>query len=136
MKKEIKKDKAEVLALVLSTVENDSSSKQAAKEFLSSENLGVDNIVSNGLKKIKQMQMMIEAVKTEKEMNAADIYKKQAEDWVDKLLNGVDFSLKDIIEKEQLSVSFRNVETLDAGAIKNIFIKHFMLKFMNDNERK
>lgn len=137
MKKEIKKDKKEILALILNTVENDSHSKQAAREFLSSENVGVDNIVSDGLKRIKQMQMRIEAERTKNEMDSSAAYKKQAEEWVDKLLRGVNFSLQEIIEKEELSVSFRNVESLDFEDVKNILIKHFTLKFMNNgNERK
>lgn len=137
MKKEIKKDKNEFLALILNTVENDSHNKQAAREYLSAENLGVDNIVSDGLKRIKQMQMMIEAERTKHEMDSSAIYKKQAEEWVEKLLSEVDFLLPEIIEKEQLSVSFRNVESLNIEDVKNILIKHFTLKFMNkDNECK
>lgn len=137
MKNDVKKDKASIIALILSTVENDSHSKQAAREYLSSENLGVDNIVSDGLKRIRQMQMMIEAEKTKNEMTSAEVYKKQAEEWVENLLNGIDFSLPEIIEKEQLSVSFRNIESLSDADVKNILIKHFTLKFMNkDNERK
>ncbi|UAY51292.1 hypothetical protein [Ferruginibacter albus] len=134
MKKEIKKDKTEIISLILSTVENDSHNKQAAREFLSSENLGVDNIVSDGLKRIKQMQMMIEAEKTKDEMNSADVYKKQAEEWVEKLLNEIDFSLPNVIEKEKLTVSFRNVESLSIDDVKKILIKHFTLKFMNKKE--
>lgn len=133
MKDNIKKDKASVIALILNTVENDSHSKQAAREYLSSENLGVDNILSEGLKRIKQMQMMIDAEMTESEMKGADLYRKQAEDWVNKLINGIDFSIKDVIEREQLSVSFRNVESLSIEDVKNILIKHFTLKFMNKN---
>jgi hypothetical protein len=137
MKKELKKDKANVLALILGTVENESRSKRAAKEYLSSENLGVDNIVSEGLKRIRQMQMAIDAEKTENEMRSSDMYKKQAEVWVEKLLSGINFSLPEIIEKEHLSVSFRSVESLSIEDVKNILIKHFTLKFMNnDYERK
>lgn len=137
MKKEAKNDKASVIALILSTVENDSYSEQAAREFLSSENLGVDNIVSDGLKRIKRMQMEIDAAKTKNEMLGADVYKKQAEEWVEKLLNSIDYSVSEIFEQEQLSVSFRNVESLSSEDVRNILIKHFMLKFMDkSNERK
>lgn len=137
MKNEMKKEKARAVALILNTAENNSHSKEAAREFLSSENLGVDNIVSDGLKRIKQIQMMVSSEKTETEMIASEVYKKEAEDWVDKLLNGIDYSIKDIIEQEQLSVSFRNIESLSTEDIKLILVKHFTLKFMNrDNELK
>lgn len=137
MKKEMKKEKASVVALILNTAENNSFSKEAAREFLSSENLGVDNIVSEGLKRIKRIQMMVDAEKTETEMIASEVYKKEAEDWVDKLLKDIDYSIKDIIEQEQLSVSFRNIESLSPEDVKIILVKHFTLKFMNrDNERK
>lgn len=137
MKKEMKKEKASVVALILNTAENNSFSKEAAREFLSSENLDVDNIVSEGLKRIKRIQMMVDAEKTETEMIASEVYKKEAEDWVDKLLKDIDYSIKDIIEQEQLSVSFRNIESLSPEDVKIILVKHFTLKFMNrDNERK
>lgn len=137
MKKEMKGKKVSVVALILNTAENNSYSKEAAREFLSAENLGVDNIVSEGLKRIKRIQMMVDAEKTETEMIASEVYKKEAEDWVDKLLKDIDYSIKDIIEQEQLSVSFRNIESLSPEDVKVILVKHFTLKFMNrDNERK
>lgn len=137
MKNDMKKEKANIVTLILNTAENNSHSKNAAKEFLSSENLGVDNIVSDGLKRIKQLQMMVDAERTETEMVASEIYKREAENQVDELLNRIDFSIVDIIEQEQLSVSFRNVESLSKEDIRLILIKHFTLKFMNkNNERK
>lgn len=137
MKNDMKKEKVNIVDLILNTVENHSHSKNAAKEFLSSENLGVDNIVSDGLKRIKQLQMMVDAERTETEMVASEIYKREAENQVDELLSGIDFSIVDIIEQEQLSVSFRNIESLSKEDIRLILIKHFTLKLMNkNNERK
>ena len=137
MKQAVKRNKIEVLSLILNSAENYSHNKESARNFLADENLGVDNIVFEGLKRVKQMQMMIDAEKTQEEMNSAEIYKQQAEQWVDNLLNGIDFSLPQVIEKEQLSVSFRNIESLSIEDVRNILIKHFTLKFMNKgNEPK
>ena len=76
------------------------------------------------------MQLFVEAAKTQKEMQAAESVKAEATAWVDKLLAGVDFSLPELVKKEELSMSFRNVNSLSQDDIRNILIKHFSLKFM------
>lgn len=135
MKKKQNSSKSDFVALFLSTVDNDSYSTDAAKEFLSSEGYSADNIVSDGLRKIKQMQMQIEAKKTEEEMNAKSTYKAEAETFVTNLLKSIDFSLPAFVQEEQLSVSFRNIESLKPGDIKDILINHFTLKFMNRDKK-
>jgi hypothetical protein len=123
--------KSDFVNLFLSTAENDSSSKEAAKEFLASEGINTDKLVSEGLKKIKKMQMLADASRTEQEMRAAESVKAEATAWVDNLLANINFSLTELVQKEELSMSFRNVENLSKDDIRNILIRHFTLKFMN-----
>ena len=49
--------------LFLQAADNESSDKGMAREFLASEGVNVDRMVSDGLKRIKQMQMIAEAKK-------------------------------------------------------------------------
>ena len=130
MSKKVNKDKSNLANLFLSTIENDSADQDIAKMFLSSEGLDVDRIISDGMKRIKKMEMEIAAEKTEQEMNAANSVKEEAILWVDGLLKSIDFSFPKIVQQEDLSVSFRNVENLSQEDIRNILIKHFTLKFM------
>lgn len=124
--------KAEFIQFVISTVEHDCSDIEKSKEYLSSQGLNVETLISDGLKKIKKMQMKIEADKTRMEMISSETIKQQAEKWVDSLLNSIDFSLPELVRNEKLSMSFRNVEQLSQEDIKNILVKHFTLKFLKN----
>lgn len=122
----------------MQAADNESSDKGMAREFLASEGVNVDRMVSDGLKRIRQMQMIAEAKKTEQEMLASEKIKAQATQWVDELLSKVDFSLPELVRKEELTVSFRNVEHLSEEDIRVILIRHFTLKFLNqqkDNQK-
>jgi len=123
-------NKAAFVRLYLKGVENESSSKDIAKAYLESEGVNTNRLVVEGMQKIKKMQMLAEAAKTEKEMSSAESVKAAATAWVDQLLAGVDFSLPELVKKEELSMSFRNVDSLSQEDIRNILIKHFTLKFM------
>ena len=130
MSNKANQSKSDFVNLFLSISENDSS-KEAAKEFLESEGVNTDKLVSEGLKRIKKMQMLADASRTEQEMQVAESVKAEATAWVDTLLANIDFSLPELVQKEELSVSFRNVENLSNDDIRNILIRHFILKFMN-----
>lgn len=128
--------KTDFIRFVMSTLEDNSSNKEKSREFLSSQGLNVDSIVSDGLKRIKKLQMQIEAEKTRIEMVSAETVKQKANEWVDSLLKNIDFSLPSFIEEEQLSMSFRNVESLSKEDIRNILVKHFTLKFLEEQKKK
>jgi len=138
MSRKKSKSKSDFVNLFLQAADNESSDKGMAREFLASEGVNVDRMVSDGLKRIRQMQVMAEANKTEQEMFASEKIKAQATQWVDELLSKVDFSLPELVKKEELTVSFRNVEHLSQEDIRVILIRHFTLKFLNqqkDNQK-
>ncbi len=136
MNKKVNKSKSDFVNLFLSTVESDSNNKETANAFLAADGVNVDRTVSEGLKRIKQMQMLIDAKKTEQDMVATESVKQKATDWVDNLLNSIDFSLPALVQKEELTVSFRNVESLSSEDIRTILIRHFILKFMKQQNDK
>lgn len=131
-----KNSKADFIRFVMSTIEHDASDKQKAKEYLSSQGLNVERIVSEGLKRLKRLQMQIDADQTRMEMVSAETVKQKATEWVNTLLSDVSFSLPKFIKEEELSMSFRNVESLDKEDVRNILIKHFTLKFMDAQNEK
>lgn len=138
MSKKKNQPKCDFVNLIFNAAQHDSNSKDAAKDFLASEGVNTEKLVSDGLKRIKQMQMMANANRTEQEMQKAETVKAKATQWVDDLLGNINFSLQDLVKKEELSMSFRNVESLSQDDIRNILIKHFTLKFMKapDNNAK
>jgi hypothetical protein len=135
MSNNLENSKADFIRLVMSTIEDDSSDKEKAKEYLSSQGLNVDSIVSEGLKKIKRMKMEIQAQKTKEEMLSSEKIKQKADQWVENLLNSTGFSLVDLVKEEELAMSFRNIEKLSKEDLKKLLVKHFTLKFLNDKEK-
>lgn len=131
-----KYNKTDFIRLTIATAEHVSSDKETAKEYLSSEGLDVDSVLNEGMKRLKRLKMQIEADKTKSEMIHADEAKQKASAWVEELLSKIDFSLPELIKEEELTMSFRNVEKLSKEDIKNILIKHFTLKFLDEESKK
>ncbi|MBL0132851.1 MAG: hypothetical protein IPP79_01980 [Chitinophagaceae bacterium] len=100
MSNKANQSKSDFVNLFLSTAENDSSSKEAAKEFLASEGVNTDKLVTEGLKRIKKMQMLADAGRTEQEMQAAESVKAEATAWVDNLFANINFSLPELVQKK------------------------------------
>jgi hypothetical protein len=135
MSNNLENSKADFIRLVMSTIEDDSSDKEKAKEYLSSQGLNVDSIVSEGLKKIKRIKMEIQAQNTKKEMQSSEEIKQKADQWVENLLNSTGFSLVDLVKEEELAMSFRNIEKLSKEDLKKLLVKHFTLKFLHNKEK-
>lgn len=131
-----KYNKAEFIRFIMSTIEHESSNNEKAKEFLSSQNTSTDVKLSDNIKRLKRLQLQIEAEKTKEEMKLAETAKQKASEWVNGLLNDIDFSLKDLIREEELTMSFSNVETISKEDIKKILVKHFTLKFLEEKRKR
>ena len=131
-----KYSKADFIRFVMATVEYESSDKEKAKEFLSAQGLNIDSLVSDGLKRLKRLQLQITAEKTREEMSFADTAKQRATEWVDGLLSKIGFSLSELVKEEELTMSFRNIEKLSQEDIKKILVKHFTLKFFEEQVKR
>jgi len=131
-----KYSKEDFIRFVLSTFEDSALDKTKAREYLSSQGLNVDSMVSEGLKRVKKIQLQIEAEKTRNEMLSAELVKQRAVEWVESILKKIDFSLPELVKQEGLTVSFRNMESLSKEDIKSILVKHFTLKFFEEQKNK
>lgn len=131
-----KYNKADFIKFVMLTVEHESSDKEKAKEFLSSQGVDIDSMLSDSMKRLKRLQLQIAAEKTKAEMLSAEQAKQKASEWVDDLLSKIDFSLQDLVKEEELTMSFRNIEQLSKEDIKKILVKHFTLKFLEEQAKK
>ena len=104
---------------------------------MTAQGVNVDLMMSEGVKRIKQIQLKIQAEKTKAEMASMESVKLRAVEWVENLLNKVDsISLSNLIKQEQVLVNFRNVEELNKEDIKDILIKHYTLKFSEEEGGK
>lgn len=64
MSKDLVFDKEDFIRLMMSNIQYHSSSPERAKEYLSSQGLDVDKIISNGLSKITELQNRINSLKS------------------------------------------------------------------------
>lgn len=131
MNKQHDQCKKDLVKFVFRSAEHESRDKQAAKDFLFSEGFNADKLVADGIKRIKKMQLLVNARNTELEMKAAEQAKAEAVAWVEDLLNRQNFSIVELVQTEELSLSFRNLESMDENDIRDTLIRHFTLKFMN-----
>jgi len=127
-------DKRELISLLFHSAEFNSRDKDSAREFLQSEGVNTDKLVHEGLKRIKRMQLLANAEKTKKEMALSESVQSAATEWVDKLLNEMNFSLSALVQSEQLSISFRNIENLSKEDLRKILIRHYTLKILNQQK--
>lgn len=122
--------KKDFIKVFLKNANDSSCNEQAAKEFLQSEGYDVERAKQEGVNRIKQMQLSIEAEKTEAEMATAGPYIQRAIEWVNTLLNTTTFDLHKLVEEEELTVSFSHMEHLSKDELRKLLIRHFTLKFM------
>ena len=69
-------------------------------------------------------------------MLSSEEAKQKASEWVDDLLSKIDFSLPELVREEELTMSFRNIEQLSKEDIKKILVKHFTLKFLEEQAKR
>ncbi|MDR3714757.1 MAG: hypothetical protein P4L51_18230 [Puia sp.] len=122
--------KKDFIKVFLNQANDNSRDEQAAREFLQSEGYDVERAKKEGINRIRQMKLDIEAAKTEQEMEAAAPLRLKATEWVNTLLSNATFDLRKLVEEEELTMSFSHMEHLTTEELKNLLIKHFTLKFM------
>lgn len=132
MSNNINNGKSDFIKLLLTSIEKDSFDEKSSREYMSSQGMNVDAVVSDQIKKIKQLQLKLNAEKTKKQMDLMESFKLKAMSFVEQLFSEKNFSLPALIKNEQVLMSFRNVETLDKDGIKDILIQHYALKFMDE----
>lgn len=136
MSNNMKYNKTNFVRLTMATIEEDSLNTEKSMEYLSSQGLNPDSIISDGLKRIKKIQLQINAEKTRTEMVSIEDLKIKAIKVVEDLLSNVNFSFTEFVKHEGLAMSFRNMESLGEEDIKDLLIKHFTLKLLEDQKKK
>ena len=136
MSNNMKYNKINLVRLTMATIEQDSLNTEKSREYLSSQGLNPDSIISDGLKRIKRIQLQINAEKTRMEMVSIEDFKLKAIKVVENLLSNINFSFTEFVKQEGLAMSFRNMETLGKEDIKELLIKHFTLKLLEDQKKK
>jgi hypothetical protein len=129
------KYKADLMKLILSDLDETSSDTAKAKEFLSSEGVNVERMISDGLKQIKKMRFQMEADKTRQTMAAFDKYAEKAKAMALQLLQTPAFSFLDYVKNEKVVASFSNLQKLTDDEKLSIIQNHIALKLQQEAEK-
>ena len=113
------------------------SSSEESESFLKQSGFDPDELVNEGLRKTKQIQMQLASQKTEREYAElkANLLQR-AKQQVEKLLNDVSFNLENFIKQENINLAFKNFEKLNEGEIRDFLERHYLLKFENESKEK
>lgn len=133
MSENSKKAKTDFIRLILSHADSVSSDGKAAGQYLSSEGLNVEAIKKEGMKRLKKLQLQIEADKTRQEMKSSAGFNDKAIEFVNNLLKDINFSFPDFVRKENLVLQNRNLESFTKEDIKNTLVQYYTLKFLDEN---
>lgn len=126
------KHKTEFAKLINADIQDISNDFANAKEFLTQEGVNVDRLITDGLKRIKKMQLQIEAEKNRTAMFSLDKYVERAREMARQLLQTPSFSFLDYIKGEQVVASFSNLQKLTDEEKLSIIEKHIALKLQKE----
>jgi hypothetical protein len=125
--------KREYIRLLNAELNENSSEKDSALQSLKAEGINTDKLISDGVKRIKRMQLEIAAQKTRIEMKVAEKFREKAIELAKKTFSEISFSIGEFMIREKLAVNFRNFESLSQEDIKELLIKHYTIKLMEEN---
>lgn len=121
-----------LLNLMVESAESVSMTKDAAVNYLKDEGINVDSFVSEGMKRIKQMQLKAKAINTKKELSALEEVKQKAKAYVKQLMEQAEFSFAAFIMQERIPLHNRKIESFSAEDIENTLTDYFSLKMSQE----
>ena len=130
------KYKTDLTKLILSDIDEISSDAAKAKEYLASEGVNVDRVISDGLKQIKKMRFQLEASKTRQTMGVFEKFAEQAKAMALQLIQTPAFSFIDYVKNEKVVASFSNLQKLTEEEKLSIIQNHLALKLQQEEESK
>ena len=113
------------------------SSSEESGSFLKENGFDPDELVNEGVKKARQIQMQLASQKTERryaELKANLL--QRAKEQVQKLLSDASFNLENFIKQENINLAFKNFERLSKEEVREFLERHFLLKFENELKEK
>lgn len=131
-----KQRKADFISLMMSSVDSISCNKENARDYLLEEGLDPDSIRAEGIKRIKKLKLQAQANSTRNKMASTAAIKQKAMEWVEKLLNDVNFSFPQFVKTENLVLQNRNLEKLTKEDIKSTLTQYYYLKFMEQENKQ
>ncbi|HYC87144.1 MAG TPA: hypothetical protein VEB86_18050 [Chryseosolibacter sp.] len=117
---------------------NEISSDESAEDYLKSEGLNPDDLVNDGIRKIKQFRMKMASAKTESSYSALALaLTAKAKEEVQRIMDAASFDFGSFVKKEGITLAYRNFESMTKDEIRELLEKHILLKLQKqkDNEQ-
>lgn len=111
------------------------SSDENAKSYLEDEGYNVENLISDGLDKINNIKFQVTLRKTQEEQAKKEAFEEEASRLIDELLNNSNLTIPQIIKQQELTISYRKIQTMDKNEIRAALIKQFTLKLLDKQDR-
>lgn len=113
------------------------SSPENAEAHLRDQGLDPVEIATEGMRRVKMMQMQLASQRTAEEYKNLQVkLLQQAKQKVQALLSDVDFSLESFLKRERLNVAYKNFESLSQDEVREFLVKHFLLKLQSESGSK
>ena len=130
-----KYSKTEFINFVLADLDSVSATPESAREYLANEGIDVNRVLEEGRKRIRKVQLKLEALRTRSEMLSLESVKEKAIAWVDKLMAKKNFSFAEFITTEDLALQNRNIEGFTQDDIRNTLVHYYTLKFFEQKQQ-
>ena len=122
--------KKDFLRLIESQASERSSCLEKAFEYLREEGIDTEKLIEQGISRIKQIRLRIEASKTKAEMKMYEPLRVRAIKKVKELLADSNFSFPTFIKQEGIILQNRNFESFTDEDIERTLINYFHMKYI------
>lgn len=123
-----------LLNLMVESAESVSMTKESAVNYLREEGVNVESFLSEGLKRIKQMQLKSKALNTKNEWTALEDVMHKAKTYVKQLMGQAEFSFAAFVMQERIPLHNRKIESFSTDDIENTLIDYFALKMSHESK--
>ncbi|GEM_PF-5029478 len=128
--------KAAFINFISTSLESISSDVESAKAYLESEGLKPDALIASGLRKIKRMELKLNAEKTRAQQNSINRFMERAAEIVERIKNTPGFSLSAFLVEKKIVASFRKLESLSSENMNDLMIKYYANELKMSEENK
>jgi len=122
--------------LLLASIDHTSCDPEKSEEYLRENNLNPDDVMREGIKQIKKLQLQASAAKKRAEMESTTNIKQKAIDWAENLINDINFSFSSFVKTNNLVLHNRNIESFNKEDIKHTLTQYFYLKFGDPDQKE
>jgi 5'-3' exonuclease len=122
-----------LMNLMFESAESVSISKDNAVSYLKEEGINVEGFVSEGMRRIKQMQLRANAAKRKNAFLGLEEVKEKARSYVKQLMEQAEFSFAAFVMQEKIPLHNRKIESFSDEDVESTLTDYFALKMSQES---